>query len=1022
MPITYPCWEKFKGTDLHELLKKRTKFEDPSTKEGKMAYIKAAREIQQELLNNVDDIHDQIGFKKKQDEESDELPFGESKTTGIAHDIQQVRTFDTDSDAPVRGNGVSTEEAIKHGRDLLKDGKDPEKIADAFKQDPEKNISFDNLSVVRAQHENLVRETNNAEEKFGEQSKEYKEALAKENNWYNDIVKPMQTEWSKIGQAQQGEVDIDTGTYQGLKRALMQQTGKDITPKQSQEARVLSGKVKDLSTQVETLKQKLTDALSKGTSSEGEAKLTFEQKAKRVADRLRKLKTRPFTFKDENGNDIEFHKMGVAWNDLVELGAKTIEKTGKIADGIKAIIDKVKDEDWYKKLSDNDKQKFETKLSEHYGVGDDILTRFVDKKDNKFSNEDAKDIWEYAKENYLDKDADFDKMISGTAVDLGLKPEQVRDALTTPKGTREITDAMYKKQNERNMAIQRAKDWAKASKTNGLVKFFKSIPRFFFAAKVFGHGTVGMITHAGLNVYDPKEWVRYWPTFFKQFKFAYGKKADYEKAMQDLQNDPKFTFWKRNGLAVDPSERYDDYQFITKMFDKMGVVGKWLTAGDRGFNALKVYRLERAKAIWESLSNAEKADKDTPKEIAKLVNNSTGTTNLKVSEAAQTAFFAPNLELARWNKLIVNPVKAVKTFANWKNSSHAEKAAAKLVARRTGRILSTYVGALAVNQGLLSLSGSNQKINFTDPTQSDFLKFKAGGRTIDLTGGMISLFDFVARMVHIGTASKEELGKRGRTDQATSTTWNYVTGKLSPFGSTVKDAVTQHDFKGNPLPFSKDKPTSGKHTLSWKEYLENQQTPIPVAEYFNDLSTTMQKEGVPKPTVQNVLGSLFIAGLVGGTGAHIGEEPQSKPSPFTDEDKKDKRVSWIHDDWSMELPNTVASSENITDEDKETKIMLDKYPADVQEKYKKAHKEALFDILGDIHENEEVWVKGYKDENGEEKNSVKIPETSGQIKEAIDAGYEEKGLKKLSEDEKKKVLSEAQKMAATKTKKEIFNQ
>jgi hypothetical protein len=936
----------------------------------------------------------------------DELPFGKSESTGISHEKQTERTYDINEQPPIRGVGVSVGDAIQHGKDLKKEGGDPQQAADEFKKD--NKISFDALSLVRAEHSDLVRATDKAEEQFGETSKEYKDAKAKELKWYNETVKPMQTEWHNIGQAQQGAEDINTGSYVGLKRARTQATGKDLTPKESGEAKQLSSKVEKLTKQVEDLKNKLTEALDKG---EGEAKLSFEEKAKKVADRLRKLKSKPFTFKDENGNDIEVHKMGVGWNDLVELGAKAIEKTGKIADGIKAIIDKVKEEDWYKKLSDNDKEKFEEQLSQHYGGGD-ILTRFTDKKDNKFETQDAKDIWDYAKENYLDKGADFDTMVSNTAIDLGLKPTQVRDALITPKGARVITDEMYKRQSERNKAIQMAKDWAKADSTNVFVKILKSIPRAFFAAKVFGHGTVGMVTHSGINIYDPVEWKRYWPVFFKQFSFAYGKAANYEKAMQDLQHDPQYILWKRNGLAVDPTERYDEYQFVSKIFQRLGKVGRWLTAGDRGFNALKVYRLERAKALWNSLSNVEKADPNTPKEIAKLVNHSTGTTGGKVSDVANTMFFAPKLELARWNKLVVDPAKAVKTFTNWNNASPSERAAAKIVAKRAGRILATYVSALAVNQGLLSLSGSGQQINFYNPSKKDWLKFKAGGRTIDLTGGMVSLLGFLTRLTKVAVSKAP---KGGRADALYNQSGDYISGKFSPFASTVKDVSTHHDFQGNTLPMYDDKPThSWNKKLTWGEYLGAQQTPIPVAEAFTDVKKQMEDAGVKQPMLGQVLQGIVLGALVGGTGVHIGEEPPPKPEPFTEEDKKDPTFKYFLDK-GMELPNTVASSERITEYEKGTDKTLSSYPKEVQDRYLKVHKEFLKESLKNVIGNGVVYVKKFKDENGEPKNKV-----SFEIPESGD--YDEVGLKKLSKEELAQVLHLAQSEATTKTKKELFNQ
>lgn len=97
--------------------------------------------------------------------------------------------------------------------------------------------------------------------------------------------------------------------------------------------------------------------------SVGRKKKTYAQRSKEIADQVRKLKTKPFVFKDENGNDIQVKQQGLLdWNELVELGAKAIEASGRVADGISVIISNVADTDWYKALSDNDKTRFAKQL------------------------------------------------------------------------------------------------------------------------------------------------------------------------------------------------------------------------------------------------------------------------------------------------------------------------------------------------------------------------------------------------------------------------------------------------------------------------------------------------------------------------------------------------------------------------------------------------------------------------------------------------------------------------------------
>jgi hypothetical protein len=89
---------------------------------------------------------------------------------------------------------------------------------------------------------------------------------------------------------------------------------------------------------------------------EKEAKVKYTKKAKEVADNFRnKLKSKPIEFKDANGNVIKIKTQGITWNDLVEIGAKAIEASGKIADGISAMISRLSEEDWYNNLNDTDR-------------------------------------------------------------------------------------------------------------------------------------------------------------------------------------------------------------------------------------------------------------------------------------------------------------------------------------------------------------------------------------------------------------------------------------------------------------------------------------------------------------------------------------------------------------------------------------------------------------------------------------------------------------------------------------------
>lgn len=810
----------------------------------------------------------------------DELPFTgrTSETVGIAHGSVTKRATEAPILPPERGQGVTVEEAVQHGRNLLAMGEDADKAAKEFQAD--KKISYDALSLVRAKHAELAKATNEAADKFGDNSPQAKEAGKIESQWYKEVVKPMQTEWSKIGQTQQGETDIDTGTVTGLRRAYQEQTGKDFTPEQAAKAKELTEQVKTLTDKVSKLEKKLTEAHEKETSSEPEAK-TIKEKAKKAADWIRKGKSSP------PGSFSAVTPASLVWDGMVEAAAKIIEAGGTIAEAIDSGIKHLKDSDWYKGLSADKQKDAIADFEEHInGNNPDLAQRFANKKDNKFNPQDAKDIWEYAKKEYLDKGTNYVDTINNTSKDLGLTPEQVRNAITQPKGTRVISDEIYIQQAKRTDAINEAKRWVKTNNQPKLIKFFKGLPRFFFAAKVFGHGTVGMITHAGTNIFRPTAWKTYWPNFIRQFKYAFGGLtkeglANYNKAMEDLKNDPQFIFWKRSGLAVDPKETYDEYQGAGKIFGKINAIG------DRGFNALKVYRMDMAKMFYDRLSNVEKADPETAKEIAKIVNHSTGTSEVKIPKWTTTVFFAPKLEAARWQGLITDPAKAANTFVNWKKATPAEKVQAKIVARKAGEIMATWAAALAANAGYLALTGSSQRVNFNDPTSSDWLKFKGFDKTLDVSGGMEATMRFIATLMHTGylayTGTKQELRDKPQ-DKDYKKIGQQARYKLSPFMSTVMDFATGTDAMGRPLPGSKVKPPAGVEPYTWKSYVFEQQLPIPIAEGIKGTIESMKARGMDDAQIKDILTGITVGAISGGTGAKVG--PDYSMMQQTPEQKK----------------------------------------------------------------------------------------------------------------------------------------
>ena len=197
-----------------------------------------------------------------------------------------------------------------------------------------------------------------------------------------------------------------------------------------------------------------------------------------------------------------------------------------------------------------------------------------------------------------------------------------------------------------------------------------------------------------------------------------------------------------------------------------------------------------------------------------------------------------------------------------------------------------YLSALAGNSAILTAMGSKQSINYTDPTKYDWLKFKAGDHTLDMTGGMLSMMHFLGTIAKEGFAAKKKV--RGvdedRSKTMAKTSFDYARGKLSPFASTAVDVLSKEDYSGRPLPlpWSDDQGTKFKPRYKWDEYLEDQQLPIFVSEGFKVVHDQMRDSGVPEVTRNQVLTGVLSSAISGITGARVGVDYSS--------DRKDNKT------------------------------------------------------------------------------------------------------------------------------------
>jgi hypothetical protein len=325
-------------------------------------------------------------------------------------------------------------------------------------------------------------------------------------------------------------------------------------------------------------------------------------------------------------------------------------------------------------------------------------------------------------------------------------------------------------------------------------------------------------------------------------------------------------------LGVDPDTVYDDWQIANTFLKKLKI------QGNKGFLVLKMMRMEIFKNEYNKLSNIEKADKEAVERVATIANHWTGTSALPVSPVSNAFIFAPNLIASKFARLTSDPLSAIGTILKGKNADVADKVAARIIMRKTGRTMAMYMTALAGNQALLALSGSNSSVNFSNPFKSDWLKFKAGDKTVDVSSGMTSTMQFLTQLAALPfqdkTSVKENYKATTEGDALKNEVTSFLRRSLSPFGSTAWDVLTHKDYQGNVLPFYSDNPSKGKVSLDIADYLE-QKLPIPVADAFKTVKDQMNQDGVSNVNANYIITG-FLLGAIASTGVKVGDEPKDK--------------------------------------------------------------------------------------------------------------------------------------------------
>lgn len=796
------------------------------------------------------------------------------------------------------------------------DAKNPDagkKLAEDLMANPERGLSDDDSALLLRYKQKLINRMNDAAERThtgDAASRKIAEAehtaLKEEFTQFLDTAKFRGSEWGREGRWRRAMVkeDYTFDSVDNLERYRQSLGKKVFTPEQKTQADKVSKPVKAAADAADKADQAMQAHIkAKGTGGMSAAE-------KRALDTASKV-VREWDIKLANAEtkkrvaDVEAKQA----LEKVQADAKAMAEKAGSKETIESAIRKAREANKARVAKAERNQKQAQSEIDRAQKAKAAIAEFHKKaaiksaeRARKLQADPILRVWTKAKE-YLDKGVDdFNTIRSKVATDLGMSTDQVTRLMAQDKRAKYLADDLWlKQQNERRLKEQ-ARRWVTNLDVPGYMRAIGSIPRAMFSLKVGFHGTVALGTHAPTVAFQPRFWKTYVQDFGRMYRLV-GKPtpegqrnaaAYYESQIQDLMRRKNYATAKRAGLINDPFQ-FEEYH-VGDLAGKVATISpkvaeyfnKVTGMGNRGYSVLKILRQDMFDQQWNKLPKSAQIP-ETAAAIAKAVNHSTGVVKGFAPKAVGVALFAPRLEASRFMWLVADPAIALKTFANWKNASTGERHFAINQVKEKAWVMGTMMSMLAINQGVLSATGSKQKINGIpeslggagfDPMESDFLKFKVSGMAGSYGNAMLAMARLPVRMA---TAIMFE-GKTSKLiledERVYKVALDYVRTQLSPFAGTATDLAFGRDYSGRPIPRklfglvegAEDVPKRLKkhgveEPFTWPEYGIPQLAPIPIAEAIKEVWE--KGLGMSPDQVKQTMKAFATLSFMAGTGGRL---------------------------------------------------------------------------------------------------------------------------------------------------------
>jgi hypothetical protein len=487
-------------------------------------------------------------------------------------------------------------------------------------------------------------------------------------------------------------------------------------------------------------------------------------------------------------------------------------------------------------------------------------------------------IWKWAKANGIDHGLPIDKV--GDAINMHFfagqaKPEWITDILSGRKTPyRALANDAWKKQYNRRQIVQQAQELSRAKMPGPIGRTVGTILSGPRNLAVFGHGLVFPVTHGGDLALRPQSWGIFFKGLFNTYTKATVSKAATERLMDSMRRSPLFDTALRSGLDVGARSHAGN------LINRPAKGGMSTRAWDV-LTSMRYELWDRAMQKFVKPGMSQEEVLDVGKNLAEWANHATGSAKGPIANLGGNVLFGPKLTQSKLNRLVVDPIKTVKTFANWKNATPGEKAVAWTRFSGSAQYAASMLGFLAVNQGLiLATRNKDQKdqkdlINFTNPNKSDWLAFKAGGIEWSMPG-MHSEIKTIGQILATSFMNNKELHGQSRASHLGEILGQYALGRANPAIGVGKEILIGQNFIGRPLPWNPQPGTLKRPKMGWWEYgLSHGPIPLtgPIGYFYDQMRA---KEADPSYSINVIKG--LILGSIDLTGIHASDADRPQPS------------------------------------------------------------------------------------------------------------------------------------------------